>query len=80
MVTLKETIEKMTSDNYKDRFVAEFYQLKIRRDKLENFIIRARQGKEKHDCPLDLLERQLACMDKYLEILCVRVLKENIKL
>ena len=31
---LKDTIDLMTSEDYKDRFKAEYYQTKIRYDKL----------------------------------------------
>lgn len=31
---LKDTIELMKSNDYKDRFKAEYYQLKIRKEKL----------------------------------------------
>lgn len=37
MVTeLKQTVELMNSSDYKERFKAEYYQLKIRYDKLHN--------------------------------------------
>ena len=32
---LKDTIELMKSNDYKDRFKAEYYQVKIRREKLQ---------------------------------------------
>ena len=35
---LNETIEMMTSNDYKERFKAEFYQLKIRICKLDNMV------------------------------------------
>lgn len=35
---LEDTIEGMKSADYKERFVAEYQQLKIRHDKLERFI------------------------------------------
>lgn len=34
---LKETIELMCSSDYKERFVAEYRQVKIRYEKLKNF-------------------------------------------
>lgn len=34
---LKDTIELMTSKDYKERFVAEYWQLKIRYEKLKAF-------------------------------------------
>ena len=37
MKELKETIELMTSKDYKERFIAEYWQTKIRYEKLKNF-------------------------------------------
>ena len=34
---LKDTIEMMNSDDYKERFKAEYYQTKIRYEKLKKF-------------------------------------------
>ena len=36
MKELKETIDGMTSDNYAERFVAEYNQTKIRHEKLKD--------------------------------------------
>lgn len=38
-MNLNETIEMMTSDDYNERFKAEFYQLQIRIGKLERVIV-----------------------------------------
>ncbi len=36
---LKDTIEMMTSEDYKERFRAEFYQVRTRREKhIDNFL------------------------------------------
>ena len=68
---LKDTIELMTSDNYKDRFKAEYYQTKIRYDKLHKMLV-------KHDAGTlpftltsnaDILRQQVAAMGKYLYLL-----------
>lgn len=34
---LKETVELMNSEDYKERFIAEYRQVKIRYEKLKNF-------------------------------------------
>lgn len=58
---LKEIVELMNSEDYKERFVAEYRQVKIRYEKLKNFCnkieVETMLGKEvtKHDCPLELL-------------------------
>ena len=83
---LKETIEKMTSADYKERFIAEYQQTKIRYEKLKHFcdIIEASQlvtiEEPKHDCPLALLREQQSVMGQYLHILELRAVIENIVL
>lgn len=41
---LKDTIEMMTSSDYKERFKAEYYQLKLRYDKLALMITKRDEG------------------------------------
>lgn len=83
---LKETVELMNSENYKERFVAEYRQVKIRYEKLKNFCnkieVETMLGKEvtKHDCPLELLREQQKYMGLYLSVLEKRALIENIVL
>ena len=83
---LKETVEKMTSTDYKERFVAEYQQTKIRYEKLKHFcdVIEAskiaKTEEPKHDCPLQLLREQQTVMGQYLHILELRSVIENIDL
>lgn len=83
---LKETVELMNSVDYKDRFIAEYHQVKIRYEKLKNFCnkieVETMLGKEvtKHDCPLELLREQQKYMGLYLSVLEKRALIENIVL
>lgn len=83
---LKETVELMNSEDYKERFVAEYHQVKIRYEKLKNFCnkieVEEMLGKEvtKHDCPLELLREQQKYMGLYLSILKKRALIENVEL
>ena len=83
---LKETVELMNSEDYKERFVAEYHQVKIRYEKLKNFCnkieVEEMLGKEvtKHDCPLELLREQQKHMGFYLLILEKRALIENVEL
>lgn len=81
-IDLKDTIELMVSENYKDRFKAEFYQLKTRRDKLHAMIVKYAAGSLDFEpsCPLELLEEQEEAMDKYIHILEVRAEIEKIEL
>lgn len=74
-MTLAETIPMMTSDDYRERFKAEYYQLKIRASKLAN-LIRERQI----DSAKIILERQLNQMLDYLSTLALRAEFEGIDL
>ena len=83
---LKETVELMNSKDYKERFVAEYHQVKIRYEKLKDFCnkieVETMLGKEvtKHDCPLELLREQQKYMGLYLSVLEKRALIENVEL
>ena len=83
---LKEKVELMNSEDYKERFIAEYHQVKIRYEKLKNFCnkieVEEMLGKEvtKHDCPLELLREQKRYMGLYLSILEKRALIENVEL
>lgn len=83
---LKDTITSMQSEDYKERFKAEYYQTKIRYEKLKDFNNRieaaklANKEEPKHDCPFLLLQSQQRCMEEYLHILEVRAKIEGIVL
>ena len=83
---LKETINGMTSTDYKERFIAEYQQTKIRYEKLKRFCDRieasqlAKIEEPKHDCPLTLLIEQQDLMGQYLHVLELRAVLENIDL
>ena len=86
MLDLKHTVKLMNSADYKERFIAEYLQLRERYIRLKNFVnrIRAAQvtGKTepKHDCPLSVLNAQLNHMDEYLKVLELRAVIEGIDL
>lgn len=82
MKELKETAELMTSADYKDRFVAEYWQVKIRYDKLADMLARHKAGtlEFKPTCPINLLSNQKAHMGRYLQILAQRAAMEGIDL
>ena len=88
---LKDTVDMMTSSDYKERFKAEYHQTKIRYEKLKAFNtkIEASQRTQwskspiempKHDCPEDVLREQQSIMGQYLHTLEVRAVIEGIKL
>ena len=79
---LKETIELMNSDNYVDRFIAEYRQLEIRRNGLYKMLKKYKKGQLDFTptCSYDLLNGQLKSMDLYSEYLMERALIEGIEL
>jgi hypothetical protein len=82
MIELKDTIELMTSEDYKDRFKAEYHQVKTRYDKLDAMTVKYEAGTLGFEpsCPLDLLLRQKACMGNYIRTLKIRAEIEGIEL
>lgn len=87
MRTLEETKDFMTSSDYKERFIAEYQQVKIRMEKLRKYICKI-DAVEKygasitapHDCSRHLLNCQYDAMKEYLDILEIRAFIENIDL
>lgn len=85
---LKDTKDLMCSNNYKDRFVAEYMQTKIRYEKLKHFCNQIEAAKAiaepvfepRHDCPYEILREQQGVMGNYLHILEVRAIIENINI
>lgn len=56
---LKDTIELMTSSDWKDRFIAEYLQTKIRYKKLHKMIVQRDVGKCDFETPIPLDSWQL---------------------
>ena len=82
MITLDDTIILMSSSDYKDRFKAEYWQTKIRYEKLHQMLIKY-EGKTLDftpTCSIELLKRQCSHMGQYLFDLEVRAEIENIDL
>lgn len=61
----RETISLMASDNYKDRFVAEYWQHRIRLQRLKVICEKWDAGELKFTptCPREVLDKQIALMD-----------------
>jgi hypothetical protein len=90
-IELKDTIVPMCSADYKDRFVAEYIQLRIRWERLTAFNTKIKAavltyGEEceveepKHDSPAELLRDQQKLMGELLHVLEVRAVIEGIDL
>lgn len=78
---LKDTVEMMLSDDYKERFKAEYYQLKIRYDKLQKMVDEDwYKLKFTPTCSYSTYVCQLLAMEDYMAILKSRAEQEGIKL
>jgi hypothetical protein len=79
---LNDTIEMMNSPDYKERFKAEYLQLKIRYTKLYNMLIKYKAGVLGFSprCSYDILLEQLRAMGQYIMLLEARAKIEGIEL
>ena len=79
---LWETRDLMISSDYKERFKAEYYQLKIRYKKLRDIINKYDNGTLSFEltCPITILRKQKAAMALYLDNLEHRAALEGINL
>lgn len=79
---LNETVELMNSADYKDRFKAEYFQVKIRHDKLKAMCDKRDEGKLnfKPTCPREIYDLQLDAMKRYMDVLVIRAKIENVEL
>jgi len=81
-IEMKDTADMMLSEDYRERFLAEYWQTKIRHDRLHEMLI-------KHSadtlgfvpaCPDELLVSQVTYMMQYLKCLEIRAEIEGIDL
>ena len=81
-MTLDETKDLMCSPDYKERFKAEYFQLKIRYEKLKAMCEKWDKGELDFTptCPRTTYDFQLAYMSGYLKILEKRAELEGVEL
>jgi hypothetical protein len=79
---LLDTVKLMESDDYKERFKAEYFQTKIRYDKLHKMIVKYESNTLNFEpsCSLELLKKQASTMGQYLYCLEMRAEIEGIEL
>ena len=79
---LKDTIELMNSNDYKERFKAEYLQTKIRYEKLHKMTVKYEAGTLNFEpsCSLEILKEQKSYMGNYLRMLEIREKKKKIDL
>lgn len=77
---LKDTAEMMTSEDYKERFRAEYAQVGIRRQKLAAMLEKWDKGELNFipTCPRSTYNMQIAAMTDYIAVLEARAVMEGI--
>jgi hypothetical protein len=77
---LKDTVKMMLSSDYKERFKAEYWQLKIRHDKLRKMVDNWDKLDFTPTCPYKTYVCQLLDMEHYMKILRNRAVLEKVEL
>lgn len=79
---LKDMIKLMTSEDYKERFKAEYYQVEIRYEKLGEMLKKYEKNELdfKPKCSYSLLLNQYKVMGDYLALLKLRAGIEEIEI
>lgn len=79
---LKDTIFLMNSDNYKERFKAEYQQVVIRYQKLKGMLEKWDNGELNFEptCPRSTYNMQIKAMTDYIAVLEARAVMENVDL
>lgn len=81
-LTLKDTCDMMTSDDYKERFRAEYMQVVIRYGKLKNMLDNWDRDALNFvpTCPRSTYNMQVRAMADYIAVLEARAVMERIEL
>lgn len=79
---LIDTNEMMISDDYKERFRAEYYQVVIRYKKLQAMFDKWNNGNLNFEptCPRSTYNMQIKAMTDYIAVLEARAVMENVNL
>ena len=82
MKDLKETAAMMSSTDYKERFLAEYYQLETRYLKLKVMVDKWDSGTLEFTptCPRATYNFQLRAMKDYLDVLAIRAKMEGVEI
>ena len=75
-------MSKNDSNNYKQRFINEYVELKDRYSKLHKMLVKYDAGKLEFTptCPTDMLRKQKSLMGQYLNVLEIRAMIEDVEL
>lgn len=79
---LKDTVSLMQSEDYKERFKAEYYQLVVRYKKLKAMLENWDRGELKFEptCPRSTYNMQITAMTNYIAVLEARAVMEGVPL
>lgn len=79
---LRDTIEMMNSEDYKERFKAEYYQVVIRYQKLKSMLDKWDNDQLEFTptCPRSTYNMQITAMTDYIAVLEARAVMEGVKL
>ena len=79
---LRDTIEMMNSENYKERFKAEYYQVVIRYQKLKSMLDKLDNDQLEFTptCPRSTYNMQIVAMIDYIAVLEARAVMEGVEL
>ena len=79
---LSDTVEMMNSEDYRERFRAEYCQIVIRYGKLKNMLDRWDDGKLNFvpTCPRSTYNMQIRAMADYIAVLEARAVMEGVDL
>lgn len=79
---LRDTIEMMNSQDYKERFKAEYYQVVIRYQKLKSMLNKWDNDQLEFTptCPRSTYNMQIAAMTDYIAVLEARAVMEGVEL
>ena len=75
-------MNKNKQNDYKQRFINEYVELKDKYIKLHKMLVKYDAGKLEFTptCPVDMLRKQKSLMGQYLNILEVRAIIEDVEL
>ena len=79
---LRDTIEMMNSEDYKERFKAEYYQVVIRYQKLKSMLDKWDNDQLEFTptCPRSTYNMQITAMTDYIAVLEAKAVMEGVEL
>lgn len=79
---LRDTIKMMNSEDYKERFKAEYYQVVIRYQKLKSMLDKWDNDQLEFTptCPRSTYNMQITAMTDYIAVLEARAVMEGVEL